>query len=114
MEDILQSVGSRIKIIRGSRGMSQEQLGDKCGFHTSYIGGVERGERNITLENLAKIAEALHVEMKVLFDFQMDDMTDEKEQALLEMTTLLRSLDIRKIKMTKNLLLEVLSAYSNR
>lgn len=37
------------------KGLSQEQLGEICGFRFSYIGGVERGERNISLENIEKI-----------------------------------------------------------
>lgn len=114
MEDVLRLVGGRIKDIRRSMGLSQDQLGEKCGFHNSYIGGVERGERNVSLENLAKIADALHVEMKELFDFQIHKKMDEKEQAILETLALLRNLDAGKIRMTKNVLLEILSAYSKR
>ncbi|WP_249923436.1 helix-turn-helix domain-containing protein [Paenibacillus sp. RS8] len=53
-EIILKLVGSKIREIRKSQGLSQEQLGEKAGFHFSYIGGLERGERNVTLSNLPR------------------------------------------------------------
>ncbi|WP_219834726.1 helix-turn-helix domain-containing protein [Paenibacillus sp. R14(2021)] len=113
MASILELVGGKIKDIRKDRRLSQDQLGERCGFHFSYIGGVERGERNVSLENLAKIAEALHVELKELFNFKQDS-NSEKEAALKEVISLLQSQDIKQIIMTKNLLLEILAAYSNK
>lgn len=111
MSDILKSVGGRIKDIRKANGLSQDELGEKCGFHFSYIGGVERGERNVSLENLAKIADALHVEIKDFFNFQQE-LGEEKEIALKEVIALLSSRDVKQIRMTKNLLLEIISTFS--
>ena len=55
------SLGTNIKKIRGDLGISQEQLALLSGIDRTYIGGVERGERNIGLINLVRIAKALKV-----------------------------------------------------
>ncbi len=54
-------VGLKIRNLRKERNLSQEDFADKCGLHRTYIGAVERGERNITLKTLETIAEALDV-----------------------------------------------------
>lgn len=59
--------GERVREIRRRKGFSQETLALACDLDRTYIGGVERGERNISLVNIYKIAEALGVEAKELF-----------------------------------------------
>jgi len=54
-------VGMRIRELRLTKGISQEALADEAGVHRTYMGSVERGERNISLENIVKIARALKV-----------------------------------------------------
>jgi transcriptional regulator with XRE-family HTH domain len=54
-------VGDNIKLYRKKLGISQEELAAKAGLHRTYIGGIERGERNITLDSLQTIAEALNI-----------------------------------------------------
>ncbi len=58
---IKKTVGIRVRKLREANNWSQEQLGFKCGLHRNYVGGVERGERNVGIENLAKLAKALGV-----------------------------------------------------
>ena len=53
--------GRAIRDLRADRGLSQEQLGYDSGLHRTYIGGIERGERNPSLANILRIAEALGV-----------------------------------------------------
>lgn len=55
-------VAVNLRRIRQAAGLSQEELAAKCGVHRTYVGSVERGERNITLDTLEKLARALEVE----------------------------------------------------
>lgn len=64
---VLNSVGRRIRDLRQQKKLSQEELGEISGFHFSYIGGVERAEKNISLLNLQKIADGLEVPLHELF-----------------------------------------------
>jgi transcriptional regulator with XRE-family HTH domain len=66
MSSILNIIGSNIKYYRTVLGLSQEKLAEFAGLHRTYIGAVERGERNISAKNIAKIAEVLGVEPYLL------------------------------------------------
>jgi len=67
-DDIKKQVGFNIMRIREERGFTQERLAALAGLHRAYIGQIERGEKNIGLKNLEKIAKALNVDIKVLLD----------------------------------------------
>ncbi|MCR9294082.1 MAG: helix-turn-helix domain-containing protein [bacterium] len=60
-KDIRIIVGEKIRSLREGLGWSQEELGFESGLHRNYIGGVERGERNIAIVNLDKLAKAMGV-----------------------------------------------------
>ncbi len=62
------TLGSRIRATRKSLGLTQEQLADEAGLDRSYMGGVERGERNISFLSLCRIAKALKVYISSLPD----------------------------------------------
>ncbi|CAG7648100.1 helix-turn-helix domain-containing protein [Paenibacillus allorhizosphaerae] len=88
--DILKLVGSRIRDIRKEKDLTLEKFGEISGFHFAYVGAVERGEKNITLLNLEKMAEALEVEVQELFryaDIQLGPTN--KQRDLQEMVDLL-------------------------
>lgn len=72
MRDIRKLIGDRIRDLRRKGRLSQEALGWKAKLHHTYIGGVERGERNVSVLTLAKIARALHVSVTDLFKFSAD------------------------------------------
>jgi transcriptional regulator with XRE-family HTH domain len=67
--------GTKMKAIREGRGYSQERLAELACLHRTYIGGVERGERNISLLNIWRIADALKVNPSVLFAASTDAAT---------------------------------------
>ena len=60
--------GRRVRTLRERAGLSQEALAAKAGIHRTYMGGVERGERNISLKNIVRLAAALGVHPRELFD----------------------------------------------
>lgn len=66
---IQERFGSRVRELRVARGWSQERLADECKLHWTYIGGIERGERNVSLKNINAIAKAFDMPLKELFDF---------------------------------------------
>jgi len=59
--------GQRIRELRKKRRMSQEALAEACGLHTTYVGGIERGRRNVSLVNIVKLARGLKVKPGELF-----------------------------------------------
>lgn len=66
---ILQQFGKRVREERLKRGLSQEDLASLARVHRTYIGMIERAEKNITLENIEKVASALNIPIKDLLDF---------------------------------------------
>ena len=63
----LQRLGDRLRKQREARGLTQQQLGDFCELHRTFIGSVERGERNVAILNLRKIAQVLRITLADLF-----------------------------------------------
>ncbi len=61
-------LSQNLKLLRASRGLSQEALADLVGLHRTYIGSVERGERNISLDNLERIAVAFEISISQLLE----------------------------------------------
>jgi transcriptional regulator with XRE-family HTH domain len=59
--------GKRVRDIRLKRRWSQEKLAEESGLHTTYISGIERGKRNVGMENVVKLARALKVDVGQLF-----------------------------------------------
>lgn len=68
---ILLKFGHRVREERLKRGISQEQLAELAGVHRTYIGMIERAEKNITLENIEKIARALKLKPEDLLRFDV-------------------------------------------
>jgi transcriptional regulator with XRE-family HTH domain len=67
MSNIRKAFGNRVRALRKEQGYSQEAFAEECGLHRTYMGAVERGERNVSIDNIAKIASALKIEIRQLF-----------------------------------------------
>ena len=70
MADIKTKFGAKVRKLRLAKGLSQEAFADICGLHRTYVGAIERGERNVSLENIEKIAKALGISIASLFGAQ--------------------------------------------
>lgn len=64
--DLLARFGERVRELRKRLGFSQEQFAERCDLDRTYIGGIERGERNVSLRNIAVLARALNVKVSEL------------------------------------------------
>lgn len=60
--------GATIRRLRLSKGLSQEQLADLAQLDRTYIGGIERGERNVSLTNIVRLSKAINVDVRTFFD----------------------------------------------
>lgn len=67
-KNILQNFGKSVRYFRKQKNISQEKLAEIAGLHRTYIGMIERGEKNITLLNIERLVVALSVEIKDLID----------------------------------------------
>ena len=68
MSDITKVLGQRIRNYRTAKGLSQEKLAELSGCHHTYVGQIERGEKNATIESIEKISAALNVSLSTLFE----------------------------------------------
>ncbi len=68
MSGIAKILGQRIRNYRTAKGLSQEKLAELSGCHPTYIGQIERGEKNATIESIEKITSALEISLSRLFE----------------------------------------------
>lgn len=68
--DLRKAFGKKVRLLRVEAELSQEELAFKVGVEAAYIGGVERAERNLTIRNIGRIADALNLPVQTLFDFR--------------------------------------------
>lgn len=78
MSSILNIIGNNLKFFRKKLGMSQEYLAELAELHRTYIGAVERGEKNISAKNIAKIAKVLGVEPHMLLKSSTHETHDKE------------------------------------
>lgn len=111
MSDFLKLVGERIRIFRKEQGLTQEELAEKAGLQYSYVGGVERGERNISLETLKKIIDGLDVSPYELFKFEESDISKflDKKRDIEAINNLLIMRDEKEIAMIYRLAKDIIA-----
>lgn len=109
MSDILKLIGARIRDIRRLRGLSQEALAERAGFNPSYIGFIERAERNISMKNLERIAEGLNIGVYQIFAYVKEEegLSEEESSLTMDIISLLRERDPKDVKMARNILIEI-------
>jgi transcriptional regulator with XRE-family HTH domain len=75
VHDLASILGKRIRALRGKKGFSQESFADHCGLHRTYMGGIERGEHNLTIPAALTIANGLGITLSELFADIENDIT---------------------------------------
>ena len=78
MSDIAKTIGQRIRNYRTMQGLSQERLAEMSGCHPTYVGQLERGEKNATIESIERISAALSISLSRLFEKMGNDQSEEQ------------------------------------
>lgn len=114
MEQLVDIVGTNIKEIRKKKKLTQEELSEKCGLQTSYLAGVERGDRNITLQTLEKITSGLEINPKELFELEspINKLTLEKEQLVQLFTSHMLGRSEKEIRLLIKIAKDIFDTYS--
>lgn len=114
MENLVKFVGLNIKEIRKMRNLTQEELAERSGHQTSFLAGVERGDRNITLQTLEKIINGLQEEPQSIFNFNnfdIDEQYFDKKETINLLVNLLTNKSEAEIKLIYKITKEILSTY---
>lgn len=106
MKNIAKIIGERIRNYRNKLGYTQEELAEKSGLHNTYIGQIERGEKNATLESIEKIARALKLPLEVLTEKII--ITDTKNDLPAKFYDLVNPLNVSEQKFLYDLLEEII------
>lgn len=116
LSKLTEHVGSRIRTFRKKRGLTQAELSEKVQQPQSYISDIERGEKNISLDTLERIVEALAIHPADLFNSYGDKRLKskvqiEKDELIDYLTQLLHKRNLREITTITRLIEDVLKAY---
>ncbi len=103
---ICNEVGSKIRRLRKMKGLTQAQLGEEADLHHTYIGAIERGEKNVSVKILEKLARALNVEIKVFFDFSENNSYEYVKEELAYYLYDKESRDVQFVRELLNLLFQ--------
>ncbi|KOY14296.1 helix-turn-helix domain-containing protein [Paenibacillus xylanivorans] len=109
MKTLRNSVGERIRAIRKAKGLTQQQLAELSGLDDAYIGSVERGERNFSIDTLEKIILGLNIPIHQIFVVSRHENNEDYEinKAVDEYSILLTDLNLEQIKALNNIVHEV-------
>ncbi|MDT3425287.1 transcriptional regulator with XRE-family HTH domain [Paenibacillus forsythiae] len=113
MTNLRNSVGDRIRAIRKAKGLTQQQLAELSNLDDAYIGSLERGERNFSIDTLEKIVAALNIQPVELFQNQTDLNEAEAAQrtAIDEYAVAVSELSVKQIDKMKRIVKEVRGAF---
>ncbi|MGF0470169.1 helix-turn-helix domain-containing protein [Lysinibacillus fusiformis] len=114
MESLVKLVGSNIKEMRKMKKLTQEELAEKCGLQTSYLAGVERGDRNITIQTLEKIIEGLEETPSIIFKFDslnFDNKYFEKKELIMILQNLIEDKSETEVRLLLKIANEIFNTY---
>jgi transcriptional regulator with XRE-family HTH domain len=113
MTELRNSVGDRIRAIRKAKGLTQQQLAELSNLDDAYIGSVERGERNFSVDTLEKIVVALKIQPAELFHSQdkLNDVEKAQREAIDEYAVAVGELSVKQIGVMKRIVKEVQGAF---
>jgi len=108
MVDILKQFGKQVRDLRKAQGLSQEELAEKADLHYTYIGGVERGERNLSLKSIERIASALKIDIIGLFALHLSEKSGAKNKELIsDINNLLLTKDIKILQLIIRIIMDI-------
>lgn len=113
MTDLRNTVGDRIRAIRKAQGLTQQQLAELANLDDAYIGAVERGERNFSIDTLEKIVAALQIQPGELFlqSQGLNETEAAQRKALDEYAAIVRDLNVKQISTLQRIVSEVKGAF---
>ncbi|MFJ7953923.1 helix-turn-helix domain-containing protein [Lysinibacillus sp. NPDC096418] len=114
MDSLVKLVGDNIKEMRKLKKLTQEDLAEKCGLQTSYLAGVERGDRNITLQTLQKIIEGLEETPSTIVNFKnvnIDSEYYEKKDLIMLLQNLIEGRSEEEVRLILKIATEVFTTY---
>ncbi|HAD82487.1 MAG: hypothetical protein A2509_10340 [Candidatus Edwardsbacteria bacterium RIFOXYD12_FULL_50_11] len=101
----LKLIGQRIKKLRKDAGFTQDKLAVKASIHEKYIGQIERGEINTTIETISRIANALNVTIADIFN--ISEGPERKKKIIIEITDKLSKQSIEKLDLVNRVVKEI-------
>ncbi|QTB25649.1 helix-turn-helix domain-containing protein [Lysinibacillus sphaericus] len=116
MDNLVKLVGTNIKEIRKLKKLTQEELAEKSGLQTSYLAGVERGDRNITIQTLEKITEGLDVAPSSIFKFDTLNYNNkfyEKKELIIILQNLIEDKSEAEVRLVLNIANEIFNTYKD-
>ena len=106
-KDFLKKIGRRIRLLRKSQGLSQEELAELTELHPTYIGEIERATVNASIISFKKIAKALNITLSEVFNIP-SEREEEKSLILQKILVLLRKQDIRFLRYIEKSIIELI------
>jgi len=105
---VLDRLGNKVRELRLSKGLSQEGLAERAGLHYTYVGGIERGERNPSLKSVEKIANALNVDIgELLFSQPKEKPASTEDTIRSEINELLKRKSQNELRLAEKVLKDV-------
>lgn len=115
MTNLRNTAGDRIRAIRKAKGLTQQQLAELSNLDDAYIGAVERGERNFSIDTLEKIVDALKIRTMDLFQ-NYDDLSEvgaAQQEAIDQYSAAVSELSVKQIEALKRIVREVRKAFED-